>query len=145
MKSLLKLMAAAALAVTVVLPQIAVAGDVGGTGTVGAANWRKHIYVFHPGLKSLVTYSTVHGTVEVYGLQTMSFGQHPTLKDKAGNACYGLDATAWPGDTVVVHWQDDYATGGGPGEEHDLVLGDSSIVICDEQLPNHDQLPYPPD
>lgn len=125
-----------ALSATLAMPRTLFAGN----ASVSAPGISSHLYVFNSDGQSLATYSTVDGPIIAVDVQNLSVYPHPTLKDKNGAACQAIDVTAMPGMTAHLTWSNAFGD-----EPFDLVVSDEKFVLCNEQLPNHDQLPYPPD
>ena len=134
----LKLAVAAAifaLSAVIAAPQFASAANFGITrsGVV-------HLYVFSNDEKELETYSPVLGRINILNADAVHQSQHPTLKDKDGKACTLITVDPEAGKETLMNWGN--AFGDDPS---DLVVEDQHFVLCDQQLPNHDQLQYPPD
>ena len=127
--------AAVAFSAMVALPHAAFAKSFG-IATPGVV----HIYVFSNDEKELQTYAPITGTINIVNADAVHTSLHPTLKDKNGKACTLVTIDPEAGKQTLLSWTGAY--GDDPG---DLVVEDQHFVLCDQQLPNHDQLPYPPD
>lgn len=99
-----------------------------------------HLYVFKADESELITYSPVIGAVTAVDVQQMNVAPSSTRIDRIGVPCSAIELTAQPGKTPHVIFADM------DKEEKELVLDEGEkLYLCGEKLPNHDQMPYPPD
>lgn len=99
-----------------------------------------HLYVFKADESELLTYSTVIGSVTAVDVQQMRVAPSTTRIDRIGVACSQIELTAQPGKSPHIVFADI------DKDEKELVVDEGEkLYLCGEKLPNHDQMPFPPD